>query len=48
VFAQLAPHLPLVLTVRQLAIEEEGSDGAWSVRALTALREFTPGMSSDT
>jgi hypothetical protein len=42
VSAQLAPHLPLTLTVRQLAIEEEGSDGVWSVRAIIALRGSTP------
>lgn len=37
VSAHLGPHLPLTLTISTLAIEEEGSDGMWSVRATIAL-----------
>lgn len=33
----LGPYLPLTLTIRDLAIEEEGSDGMWSVRTMIAL-----------
>jgi 2'-5' RNA ligase len=41
VSAALAPHLPLTLTIRNLAIEEEGSDGMWSVRTTIALKGDT-------
>jgi len=37
VATQLDSYLPLTLTIQSLAIEEEGSDGMWSVRATIAL-----------
>jgi 2'-5' RNA ligase len=35
--AELASSLPLALTVRELALEEEGDDGVWSIRATIPL-----------
>jgi 2'-5' RNA ligase len=39
IVGHLAPHLPLVVDVSEIALEEQGEDGFWSIRATVPLAD---------
>jgi hypothetical protein len=39
ILGHLAPHLPLMVEVSDIALEEQGEDGFWSVRATVPLAD---------